>query len=61
MVKYGQNDVFFCVKLRLLLLKSEKNASVYTNDVLILSYEHFILHDQNLMKQLHVNVTIDAK
>ena len=53
--------MYFSVMLRHLLLKSEKNTCLYTNNVSILSYEHFILHDKNLMKQLHFNVMIGAK
>ena len=60
MLKYGQNDVFVC-HVKNFTFEKEKKSCVYTNNVLILSYKHYILHDQNLMKQLHFNDMIDAK
>ena len=60
MVNYGQTDVLF-YHVNTFTFERRKKSSVYTNNVLILSYEHFILHDQNLMKQLHFNDMIGAK
>ena len=43
MVKYGQNDVFL-YHVKTLLLKSEKNSFVYTNNVLILRHVSLLIN-----------------